>query len=145
MSANEPINQLPYTIEQLLSAAKAAFDRAYVPYSNFRVGAVALDDDNQLHYGCNIENAAYSPTNCAERTALFRAVADGKRPGQFQVIAVIGDTSDPITPCGVCRQVMAELCGPDMPVVLGNLNGEYRITTVSELLPGAFTSKDLNG
>ena len=74
----------------LMNAAKEAMSRAYVPYSNFQVGAALLDDEGHVHYGCNVENAAYSPTNCAERTALFRAVADGKRPGQFQAIAVIG-------------------------------------------------------
>jgi cytidine deaminase len=145
MSANDMIKHLPYTVEQLLAEALTARERAYVPYSNFKVGAVALDMDDQLHYGCNIENAAYGPTNCAERTALFSAVADGRRPGQFKVMAVIADTTGPISPCGVCRQVMMELCAPDMPVVLGNLQGQYSITTVAELLPGAFTSRDLNG
>ncbi|MFC5532133.1 cytidine deaminase [Cohnella yongneupensis] len=144
MNGSDKLNELPYTIEQLLSAAQTARERAYVPYSNFKVGAVALDLDDQLHYGCNVENAAYGPTNCAERTALFRAVADGRRPGDFKAMAVIGDTDAPISPCGVCRQVIAELCAPDMPVILGNLQGHYRVTTISELLPGAFTSRDLN-
>jgi cytidine deaminase len=102
-----------------------------------------MDADGHLHSGCNVENAAYGPTNCAERTALFRAIADGRKPGEFRVAAVIGDTDAPITPCGVCRQVMVELCRPDMPVLLGNLRGDYRWTTVAELLPGAFTSTDL--
>jgi cytidine deaminase len=137
-NSNDLLSGLPFTPQQLLAEAKTASERAYVPYSNFRVGAVALDLDNVLHYGCNVENAAYGPTNCAERTALFRAVADGRRPGDFQAVAVIGDTEEPITPCGTCRQVLSELCHPDMPVVLGNLAGQYRITTVAELLPGAF-------
>ncbi|CAM3116556.1 cytidine deaminase [Paenibacillus lupini] len=128
---------------KLLEAAKEAMSRAYVPYSNFRVGAALLDDSGHIHYGCNVENAAYSPCNCAERTALFRAIADGKRPGQFQAIAVMGDTEGPITPCGVCRQVLVELCSPDMPVVMGNLNGHWNIMTVTELLPGAFTPASL--
>ncbi|MFD0672063.1 cytidine deaminase [Cohnella sp. GCM10027633] len=145
MNAQDNLHHLPYTIEQLLAAAQTARERAYVPYSGFKVGAALLDDEDRIHYGCNVENAAYGPTNCAERTALFRAVADGKRPGQFKAMAVIGETADPISPCGVCRQVIAELCGPDMPVVLGNLQGQYRVTTISELLPGAFTSSDLNG
>jgi cytidine deaminase len=132
-----------WTPERLLEAAKEARSRAYVPYSGFGVGAVALDRQGRLHYGCNVENAAYGPTNCAERTALFRAVADGCRPGDFTVMAVIGDTPVPITPCGVCRQVILELCDPEMPVVLGNLNGDIRTTTVSELLPGAFSKRDL--
>jgi cytidine deaminase len=134
---------LALTIDQFLEAARIARSRAYVPYSHFAVGAVVLDSENGLHHGCNVENAAYGPTNCAERTALFRAIADGRKAGEFQAVAVIGDTDDPITPCGICRQVLAELCEPNMPVILGNLKGAYRVTTVSELLPGAFTSRDL--
>lgn len=131
-------------IEQLLEAAGEAREQAYVPYSAFKVGAVVVDAQGRLHRGCNVENAAYGPSNCAERTALFRAVADGCKPGSFQALAVIGDTEEPITPCGVCRQVIAELCAPDMPVLLGNLRGNHRITTISELLPGAFSPRDLN-
>lgn len=138
------VDQLSITIEQFMEATKKARDNAYVPYSGFKVGAVVLDAEGRLHHGCNVENAAYGPTNCAERTALFRAVADGCTPKTFQAVAVIGDTELPISPCGVCRQVLAELCDQDMPVILGNLKGDYRVTTVSELLPGAFTSRDLN-
>ncbi|MDQ8736703.1 cytidine deaminase [Paenibacillus sp. LHD-38] len=127
----------------LMNAAKEAMSRAYVPYSNFQVGAALLDDDGHIHHGCNIENAAYSPTNCAERSAIFRAVSDGKRPGQFQAIAVIGDTEGPIAPCGVCRQVLVEFCAPDMPVIMGNINGQWTISTVSDILPGAFTPASL--
>ncbi|MCA0754584.1 cytidine deaminase [Paenibacillus sp. N4] len=127
----------------LLAAAKEAMARAYSPYSGFKVGAALLDDEGHIHYGCNVENAAYGPTNCAERTALFRAVADGKRPGQFDAIAVIGDTEEPIAPCGVCRQVLVELCPPDMPVVMGSLNGKWSVSTVSDILPGAFTPASL--
>ncbi|MDF2668616.1 MAG: cdd [Paenibacillus sp.] len=134
---------LPFEPEFLIGHAIQAASRAYAPYSNFHVGCVLVDELNQLHYGCNIENAAYGPTNCAERTALFRAIADGHRPKSFQLLAVVGDTAKPITPCGVCRQVMVELCKPDMPVVLANTRGDYTVTTVKELLPGAFTSKDL--
>lgn len=127
----------------LLQLAAEARERAYVPYSHFQVGAALLDADGQVHKGCNVENAAYGPTNCAERTALFRAIADGHAPGSFQAIAVIGDTEGPTAPCGVCRQVLVELCRPDMPVYLGNLKGEFLQTTVADLLPGAFTPKDL--
>lgn len=134
----------PWDPHALLNAAKAAREKAYVPYSGFRVGAVFMDAGGHLHAGCNVENAAYGPTNCAERTALFRAIADGRMPGEFQVAAVIGDTEAPITPCGICRQVMVELCRPDMPVLLGNLRGDTRWTTVAELLPGAFTQSDLH-
>jgi len=128
---------------QLLGYAAEAMKKAYVPYSNFRVGAALLGNDGHIHHGCNVENAAYGPTNCAERTALFRAIADGQAKGSFQAIAVIGDTDGPISPCGVCRQVLVELCSPDMPVYLGNLKGDIAQTTVQALLPGAFTTKDL--
>jgi cytidine deaminase len=144
VSIEHNISNLSLTIEQFIEAAIKARENAYVPYSGFKVGAVVLDSEGLLHYGCNVENAAYGPTNCAERTALFRAVADGCQPGTFQAVAVTGDTDHPITPCGVCRQVLAELCAPETPVILSNLKGDYRVTTVSELLPGAFTSRDLN-
>lgn len=130
--------------QELIQHAKEAMKRAYVPYSNFQVGAALLDANGDIHYGCNVENAAYGPTNCAERTALFRAIADGHKAGSFQAIAVMGDTEGPISPCGVCRQVLVELCEPDMPVYLGNLKGDIAETTVSALLPGAFTTKDLH-
>ena len=129
---------------KLLEEAYEAMQRAYVPYSKFRVGAALVDAEGGIHYGCNVENAAYGPTNCAERTALFRAIADGKGAGAFHALAVIGDTEGPISPCGICRQVMVELCAPDMPVIMGNLRGAWSIATVAELLPGAFTPADLN-
>ncbi|GKU79710.1 cytidine deaminase [Paenibacillus sp. L3-i20] len=137
-------NNLSELYTTLLQAAKEAMGRAYVPYSNFQVGAALLDKDGHIHYGCNVENAAYGPTNCAERTALFRAIADGKGARSFQAIAVMGDTDGPITPCGVCRQVLVELCEPDMPVIMGNLKGNFAISTVAELLPGAFTPSSLH-
>lgn len=127
----------------LLEHALEARSRAYTPYSHFNVGAALLDAEGNVHYGCNIENAAYGPTNCAERTAVFRAIADGHAARSFQAIAVIGNTEGPIAPCGVCRQVLVELCKPDMPVYLGNLHGQLLKTTVSELLPWAFTQKDV--
>lgn len=127
----------------LLEEAKAAMDYAYVPYSQFRVGAALLHESGQIYRGCNIENAAYGPTNCAERTALFSAIANGAKPGSFKAIAVIGDTTDPITPCGVCRQVLVELCVPNTIVIMGNLKGESKVMTVAELLPGAFTPTSL--
>lgn len=125
-------------VDQLVKHALRARDRAYAPYSNFRVGAALLDEDGRVHYGCNVENASYGPTHCAERTALHRAIADGCRPGTFRAIAVAGDTDEPISPCGVCRQVMIELCPPDMPVYRANLKGDIAVTTVAELLPDAF-------
>ncbi|WP_409341322.1 cytidine deaminase [Paenibacillus sp. MBLB4367] len=134
------MNELPKDeVEVLLEQAKKARQRAYTPYSNFQVGAALLAADGVVHLGCNVENAAYGPTNCAERTALFRAIADGCTPGEFKAIAVIGDTAGPITPCGVCRQVLSELCSPDMPVYMSNLRGDVMRSTVAELLPGAFS------
>ncbi|MHA0855801.1 cytidine deaminase [Paenibacillus sp. CMAA1364] len=128
---------------ELLAEALKAREKAYIPYSHFGVGAALLDSKGQVHYGCNVENAAYGPTNCAERTAMFRAIADGHQVGSFKALAVIGDTEDPIAPCGVCRQVMVELCDPHMKVILGNLKGDVLETTVSELLPGYFGPSDL--
>ncbi|NTZ18523.1 cytidine deaminase [Paenibacillus sp. JMULE4] len=130
---------------ELIAQAKEARKKAYAPYSQFKVGSALLDAKGRVHLGCNIENAAYGPTNCAERTALFRAIADGELPGTFLAMAVIGDTEQPIAPCGVCRQVLVELCRPDMPVYLANLRGDINVTTVGALLPGAFTSYDLDG
>jgi cytidine deaminase len=128
--------------EQLMTEAKKARERAYVPYSNFPVGAALLTADGKVYYGCNIENASYPMTNCAERTAMFKAISEGDTA--FTALAVVGDTEGPISPCGACRQVIAEFCAPDMPVYLTNLNGAVQETTVSELLPGAFSTEDLN-
>jgi cytidine deaminase len=127
----------------LLQEAIKARINAYIPYSRFGVGAALLDENGHVHHGCNVENAAYGPTNCAERTALFRAIADGHKAGSFQAIAVVADTDEPVAPCGVCRQVMAELCPPDMKVILGNLKGDIQETTVRDLLPGSFGPVDL--
>jgi cytidine deaminase len=133
------------TNEQLMEHALQARERAYAPYSRFAVGSALLDKHGHIHYGCNVENGAYGPTNCAERTALFRAIADGVKRGEFAAIAVVADTSGPCTPCGVCRQVLAELCPPDMPVIMSNLKGDTMTMTVSELLPGAFVLEGSNG
>lgn len=135
---------LPDSYRRLMEQAIEARKRAYVPYSQFQVGAALLDSQDGVHAGCNIENASYSPTNCAERTALFRAIADGHEARSFKAIAVVGNTDEPITPCGVCRQVLVELCSPDMPVIMGNMEGDWRISTVAELLPGAFSSAQLH-
>ncbi len=123
---------------RVFESAVLARDRAYAPYSRFKVGCALLDRNGRIHLGCNVENAAYSPTQCAERTALCRAVADGVRPGEFAAIAIVGDAARPVAPCGVCRQVMIELCPPDMPVLIGNLAGQWISKTVADLLPDAF-------
>ena len=124
---------------ELLALARTAREQAYAPYSRFKVGAVLLTRDGRRFDGCNVENAAYGLCNCAERTAMFNAVAAGCRPGDFAVLAVVADTDGPVSPCGACRQVMSELCGEAMPVVLGNLRDDCRETTVAALLPGSFT------
>jgi cytidine deaminase len=129
-------------IEQLIDEAKKAREKAYVPYSKFEVGAALLTTDGKIYQGCNIENAAYSMCNCAERTALFKAYSEGDR--NFQLLAVVADTDRPCSPCGACRQVIAELCPQDMKVFLTNLNGDILETTVADLLPGAFMPEDLH-
>ncbi|MDQ0430016.1 cytidine deaminase [Planomicrobium stackebrandtii] len=127
--------------EQLMEQAIAARSNAYVPYSKFPVGAALLTADGKVYLGCNIENAGYSMTNCAERTAVFKAVSEGDKT--FTALAVSADTPGPVSPCGACRQVLAEFCSPDMPVYLTNLKGDVQETTISELLPGAFSTEDL--
>ncbi|TMW73852.1 cytidine deaminase [Alteribacter natronophilus] len=126
----------------LISEAKIARERAYVPYSRFKVGAALLSEDGQIFHGCNIENAAYSMCNCAERTALFKAYSDGVT--KFEAIAVVADTEGPVSPCGACRQVMSELCQPETKVILTNLNGDVSEWTVKDILPGAFSGADLH-
>ncbi|MFT8362098.1 MAG: cytidine deaminase [Sporolactobacillus sp.] len=127
---------------KLIEAARQAMNRAYVPYSHFQVGAALMTRSGRIISGCNIENAAYSLCNCAERTALFKALSDGEN--EFAALAVIANSPRPCSPCGACRQVMSELCPPTMPVILTNLNGQVDHTTVAELLPGAFLSEDMN-
>lgn len=128
------------TDEKLMQAAREAREKAYVPYSHFPVGAALITDDGTLYTGCNIENASYGLTNCAERTTIFKAVSEGHR--RFAAIAIVADTEGPVSPCGACRQVMSEF-GPDARVLLTNLRGETQVTTVRALLPGAFTPQDL--
>ncbi|MBI3285728.1 MAG: cytidine deaminase [Burkholderiales bacterium] len=126
------------TPQELMQQAALAREHAYAPYSRFKVGAAVLTRSGQVFHGCNVENASYGLCNCAERTALFAAVAAGFRPGDFERMAVIGDTEDAIAPCGACRQVMLELGGPELEVVLGNLHGDLKITTAGAQLPAAF-------
>lgn len=128
--------------EQLMKKALEARELAYVPYSKFKVGAALLTADGKVYNGCNIENASYPMTNCAERTAMFKAISEGD--SSFSALAVVADTEGPVSPCGACRQVIAEFCAPDMPVYLTNLNGDVQETTVSELLPGAFSTEDID-
>jgi cytidine deaminase len=127
---------------QLIQEAINAMERAYAPYSNFKVGAALLAKDGTVFKGCNIENAGYSLTNCAERTAFFKAISEGVK--NFEKLVVVADTEGPCSPCGACRQVIAEFCDPEMEVILTNLKGNTTNTTVAELLPFAFLPKDLN-
>lgn len=129
-------------LEQLIEESKIAMEKAYVPYSKFKVGAALLTADGKVYHGCNIENAAYSMANCAERTALFKAFSEGER--NFTMLAVVADTDRPVPPCGACRQVISELCPKDMKVVLTNLKGDIKELTLEELLPGAFNPEDLH-
>ena len=124
--------------QDLLALARAARDQAHAPYSGFAVGAAVLARDGRRFAGCNVENASYGLCNCAERTALFAAIAAGCKPGDFVALAVIADTAAPVSPCGACRQVLSELCDADMPVLLANLAGATAQTSVAALLPGAF-------
>lgn len=128
------------TEAELIAAAKAARELAYVPYSRFPVGAALVTTDGKLFTGCNIENASFGLTNCAERTAIFKMVSEGAH--SFSHIAIVGDTDGPVSPCGACRQVLAEF-GPEAVVYLTNLKGDVQRTTVAELLPGFFRSTDL--
>ncbi|MED3882728.1 cytidine deaminase [Priestia megaterium] len=127
--------------KQLIDEAIAASKQAHVPYSHFHVGAALLTTGGKIYRGCNIENASYGLTNCAERTAIFKAVSEGDK--QFSAIAVVGDTDGPISPCGACRQVLAEFCDDHTQIILANLKGDFVITNINEILPGYFSSKDL--
>ncbi len=124
-------------IDRLIAAARQAREKAYAPYSGFLVGAAVLGVDGQIYTGCNIENASYGLTNCAERTAIFKAVSEGNR--EFRALALFTETEQYCPPCGACRQVMAEF-GDDILVIRANNRGQYLINTSKELLPAGFTA-----
>ena len=128
------------TEQELCAAAKAAMARAYAPYSGYHVGAALLTKAGTVYTGCNIENASYTPTVCAERTAVFKAVSEGER--EFAMLAVCGGRGGEIAgafpPCGVCRQVLAEFCPPEFPVLLVTGEGTFEKRTLAELLPMGF-------
>lgn len=124
--------------ERLVAAAKEAREHAYAPYSNFKVGAAVLTGSQKVYLGCNIENASFGLTNCAERTAIFKAVSEGEQ--KVIALAIIADTKGPIFPCGACRQVMSEFCAPDTKIYLANLQGHVEEWLLKDLLPGAFTA-----
>lgn len=126
------------THDELIARAIATRERAYAPYSNFKVGAALLGMSGQVYTGCNVENAAYGPSMCAERTAIFKAVSEGEH--EFEAIAVV--TENGVSPCGTCRQVMMEFA-PEMTVIIADAQGNIRHTTVRDLLPDGFTPDQL--
>ena len=134
-------------LEQLVEIAYEAREKSDAPYSHFKVGAALLAKSGKIYKGCNIENAAYTPTNCAERTAFFKAVSEGER--KFAAIAIVGgkEGEENLTfcaPCGVCRQVMMEFCDPkEFQIILGRGNKEYKIYLLDELLPLGFGPENL--
>ena len=126
-------------IQKLMDCAIKARENAYSPYSHFAVGAALLCEDGTLYEGCNIENASYGLTNCAERTAIFKAVSEGHI--KFKALAVVADTEGPCAPCGACRQVISEFEIPR--IILANLKGNYRVLDLDELLPFRFGADSL--
>lgn len=122
------------TNEELIEIARRYREHSYSPYSCFKVGAAVLTAGGKVYGGCNIENSSYGLTNCAERTAIFKAVSEGER--EFEALAVIADTAGPCSPCGACRQVMADFRIPR--IIMANLRGEVKTVSLAELLPFAF-------
>ena len=127
--------------KKYIEEANKMLSKAYIPYSKFPVGAALVTKEGKIYTGCNIENASYGLCNCAERTAIFKAVSEGER--DFSYFVITGETDGPISPCGACRLVIAEFCDPKMPVLLTNVKGDEKEVTVEQLLPGAFTIDDL--
>ncbi len=127
--------------KKYIEEANKMLAKAYIPYSKFPVGAALVTKEGKIYTGCNIENASYGLCNCAERTAIFKAVSEGER--DFSYLVITGGTDGPISPCGACRQVIAEFCEPKMPVLLTNVKGDEKEVTVEQLLPGAFSIEDL--
>ena len=128
------------TDKELVALAKEAMEHAYVPYSHFKVGAALLAKDGRVFKGCNIENASYGATNCAERTAIFKAVSEGCR--EFDAIAIVASSGDLVPPCGICRQVLFEFL-PDGKVILDSDETGMVTYLVREMLPLGFSSKDI--
>lgn len=134
-------------VKELISTALKMREASYSPYSGFRVGAALLAENGKIYTGCNIENAAYSPTNCAERTAFFKAVSEGER--KFQAISIVGgkdaEPTEYAAPCGVCRQVMMEFCNPEtFQIILAVSESQYEIFTLKELMPQGFGPANLS-
>ncbi|MCL2508439.1 MAG: cytidine deaminase [Oscillospiraceae bacterium] len=132
------------THHELLALAANAAEKSYSPYSGFQVGAALLCESGNVYTGANIENAAYSPTVCAERTALFKAVLDGERDFRAIAVAALSGGGAACAPCGVCRQVLAEFCGGEFQVVMSGKNGGLTVMTLNKLLPMRFGRENLN-
>ncbi|MBQ2973747.1 MAG: cytidine deaminase [Clostridia bacterium] len=132
---------------ELIKFALEARKNSYSPYSDFSVGSALLCGDGTVYTGCNIENSAFSPTNCAERTAFFKAVSEGKR--DFIKIAVVGGKSDEVLPenycppCGVCRQVMKEFCSEDLEIIMAKAENDFKVMTLADLLPESFDKREV--
>lgn len=135
----KPIHDLE--IKNMLRMANDARDRAYVPYSGFRVGACIKGETGAYYLGCNVENVSYGATNSAERTALFKAIYEGERA--FDALAIVSDSHNFTVPCGICRQSLSEFCDDDMPVICSNGVGKYKVMRFGELFPYAFAPQDI--
>ena len=131
--------------KQLIETAVKARETAYAPYSHYKVGAALLAKSGKIYTGCNVENASFTPTNCAERTAFFKAISEGDR--EFEMIAIVAgkdgeELSKNCTPCGVCRQVMTEFCDKDFKIILGTPD-DFKVLTLEEIMPYSFTATEL--
>ena len=137
-----PDTETPRTVgpQALIEAARSVYDNAYAPYSHYRVAAAVLADDGTIYAGCNVENAVYPLTICAERAAIFKAISDGAR----KIVALTVVTANGGSPCGACRQVMREFGEDEMPIYVADVTGAYRTHTLGELLPESFSGDDLD-
>lgn len=131
--------------KQLIETAMKAREMAYAPYSHYKVGAALLAKSGKIYTGCNVENASFTPTNCAERTAFFKAISEGDR--EFEMIAIVAgkdgeELSKNCTPCGVCRQVMTEFCDKDFKIILGTPD-DFKVLTLEEIMPHSFSATEL--
>jgi cytidine deaminase len=131
--------QMQTSIKELIDRAEEAREKAYAPYSGFHVGAALLCDDGSVYTGCNVENASYGATVCAERTALLKAVSDGKRA--FTQMVIISDSTDYVSPCGICRQVLSEFCSGEFAVIMCRKDRAYRVMTLEQLFLHGFSLK----
>lgn len=125
--------------KQILSYIEAAItarENAYAKYSNFKVGAIVVDENNNIYKGVNVENSSYGLSNCAERSAIFSGISNGMK--KIKVICIVADTKEPVSPCGACRQVIREFSNNETIIILANLNKDYKLYTIEELLPYAF-------